>query len=118
MDQQKEKMATLFQSAEATCPEEVVALLRVIAERQTEMIERDNEHERRLNDVLEDAFPNGDYRSHRRAHEAQIAAENEKQKFYAELRNDLVKRGIILIAGLLITMIGGGFVVWMRSLLK
>lgn len=50
-----------------------------------------------------DAFPDGDMRGHRAAHEAMIASERAKERFYQELRLDIAKKGLW---GLLVIIIG------------
>ena len=64
-------------------------------------------------DRFEDAFPldsegNPDISGHRRGHEAAIAADNARKKFYDELRLDLAKKGLWAIVLVLVGLIFAG----------
>lgn len=55
--------------------------------------------------LLEDAFPDGDPVGHKRFHESEIKAAEEKAKLYRTLQTEVVKRGffwaVIVLLGLL-----------------
>ena len=69
-----------------------------------------SEHMRDEEELLSGAFPGGDWRAHRQAHERMIAAADEEQRFWRELRIDLAKKGLwtILAAVLGLLLLGLG----------
>lgn len=50
-------------------------------------------------EVLFDAFPNQDPDGHRRAHEMQIEEARERKEFYATMKKELAKYGLLGFAG-------------------
>lgn len=79
------------------------------AERHSENVTRLNVTDRKVEEVirrvddLHDAFPGGDWISHRKYHENLIRKLEAKEKFYDDLRAELAKKGlwaVIVVVGL------------------
>jgi len=124
----QDNIEQMVADARKTCPEEVVALLQIIASRQTEVLSRVDSNERkfethlleereRIDRILSDAFPNGDPNGHRKAHEIMIQSETERAKFYSDLRNELFRRGIFWILALVVGLMAFGISGWLRAFL-
>jgi hypothetical protein len=59
--------------------------------------------------ILNDSFPDGDADLHRRAHEAQIKIAEDKSKMFSVLRTEVVKWGLLGLAGWLAITIWHAF---------
>jgi len=76
----------------------------------------DSEDHKKLEESVEDihemlidlktAFPNGDFDGHRRAHEAMIKAAEAQERFWENVKLDVVKKGvwgtIVIVVSLII----------------
>ena len=59
--------------------------------------------------AMEVGFPDGDAELHRRAHEAQIKAAEDRSKMYITLRTEVAKYGLLGLIGWLFVMAWQGF---------
>lgn len=61
-----------------------------------------------VHEAMAEAFPDGDPRGHRAAHESYIKEAAEKAEFWATMRKELGKYGLISVAGWLVYLIWQG----------
>ena len=63
-------------------------------------------HVTREEQIIADAFPDGDVAGHRAAHEQMIAASRAQERFWNELKLDLAKKSLwgllVLVVGLVV----------------
>lgn len=115
-------MAEAEQLDRRTTDTAMLELIRTIQQDVTEMRLELNNHIQTepkewaivLGNLMKASFPNGDADGHRRFHEANIKAAEERAVFWADLRRSVTKWGVFGFLGWILLRLGDGFLAWLQ----